>query len=79
MDSVSRVESPLPIAVAPKANPKGTKASKTGTMAFAPETNAAVEGAVFGSSSLAPSRSKAMLLGRNSSFDRGFRSRLLSE
>jgi hypothetical protein len=79
MASVSRAESPLPIAVAPKATPKGIRASKTGTMAFAPETNAALEDTVFGSSLMVPSRTWAMLLGRISSFNRGFWSQLLPE
>ena len=65
MASASRVESPLPIAVAPKATAKGIKATKTGTMAFAPETNAAaLEDAVLGSSGIGPSRPRAMLLVR---------------
>lgn len=57
MASASRAESPLPIAVAPKATAKGIRASKTGTIAFAPQTNAAAGYAVFGSSSIASLRS----------------------
>jgi hypothetical protein len=58
MASVSRVESPLPAAIVPKANAKGIRASTTGAMAFTPETNAApLEDAVFGPSSIVLSRS----------------------
>ena len=57
MASVSRAESPPPIAVAPKATAKGIRASKTGTIAFVPETNAAAGDAGFGPSSIAPLRS----------------------
>ena len=65
MASALSAENPLPIAVAPKATPKGIRASKTGTMTFAPETKAAtLEDAVLGSSGIAPSRSRAMLLVR---------------
>jgi hypothetical protein len=64
MPSASMVESPLSIAVAPKATPNGIRASNTGTMAFAPATNAAAGDSVFGSSSIAPWTSLAMLSGR---------------
>jgi hypothetical protein len=54
MPSASMVESPLSTAVAPKATPNGIGASNTGTIAFAPATNAAAGDAVFGSSSIVP-------------------------
>jgi len=39
--SACTTESPLPVAVAPKATPNGSKASNTGTIALVPERNAA--------------------------------------
>jgi hypothetical protein len=64
MPSASMVESLLSIAVAPKATPNGIRASNTGTMAFAPATNAAAGDSVFGSSSIDPWASLAVLSGR---------------
>jgi hypothetical protein len=61
----------LLIAVAPKATAKGIRASKTGTIAFAPEKNAAAEDADFDSSSMAPLRLWATPLDRISSLSRG--------
>src|ERR671910_2263784 len=50
--SASTGENPLPAAVAPKASPKGRRASNTGKIAFAPAKKAAIagdaDGAVFG-------------------------------
>src|SRR5215212_6262990 len=46
MPSDSMGENPLPVAVAPKASPNGSRANNTGTIALAPETNAAAAGGV---------------------------------
>src|SRR5512133_3503380 len=48
MPSASMGENPLLVAVAPKASPNGSRANNTGTIAFAPETNAAAAGDVVG-------------------------------
>src|SRR5918994_5864134 len=44
--SASTGENPLPAAAAPKASPNGSRANKTGTIALAPERNAAAAGDV---------------------------------
>ncbi len=73
--SASNAESPLPIAAAPKAVPNGTRASKTGEIALAPETKASPADAALDSCPEAPSRPRVRLPGRI--FGGGLRSRLL--
>jgi hypothetical protein len=59
---------PPPTVIVPNARAKGTRATKTGAVAFAPATNAAREEPKAASSWVAPSWSRAMLLFQNSRF-----------